>query len=485
MPESDKNKLVVALLLAMFLAAIEGTIVTLAIPTIVKDLQGFDLISHVFSVYLLTGAIATPVYGKLSDLYGRKRVLFIGISIFLFGSMLCGFAQNMTQLIIFRAIQGIGAGSIFTVPMTIVGDTFPLEQRGKIQGLLSSVWGIAGLVGPFLGGVLIDLFSWHWIFFINIPFGILTLIIIQTSFKESFVRRPHKIDFFSIVILTASMLSFLSIFIFSSREADYFTLQNLALFLTSIIFMLLFVFVEKRVDDPLVPLDVLNRSSALINIVSFLFTAALLGVDVYLPIYLQNVYGFGPFFAGLAILPMTLSWILVSFPIGRLILRFGIKTVTILSLIATLSGLIPMLLFDGNSTIYVILVAVLWLGVGFGTANTSQTMFIQDSVGYEKRGSAVALNSLVRTIGQTIGITAFGAAFNFNIIQGFENAGVERYDLGNLYDMSAYAEGVQWAQIAAILSDAIHAVVWILIGLVAVSIIVAVFLPRTKRQEIR
>ncbi len=484
MSETEKKKLTVALLLAMFLAAIEGTIVTLAIPTIVKDLHGFDLISHVFSVYLLTASIATPIYGKLSDLYGRKKILLTGISIFLFGSMLCGFSQDMTQLIVFRAIQGIGAGSIFTVPMTIVGDSFPMAERGRIQGLLSSVWGIAGLLGPFLGGVLIDLFSWHWIFFINIPFGILTLYIIQTSFNESFIRHPHKIDFLGIILLTASMMAFLSIFMLNSQQSNYITWQNIAFLVTSVVLILLFVLVEKRVSDPLVPLDVLSRSSALVNIVSFLFTAALFGVDVYLPIYLQNVYGLSPFLAGLTILPMTLSWILISFPLGKLIIRFGIKRVTLLSLLATVSGLFPILVFSEHSSIFFLLVAILWLGVGFGSANNSQTMFIQDSVGYEKRGAAVGLNSLVRSIGQTIGISIFGAAFNFSIIQGFAKSGIEQYDLSSIYDISSYADGVQWSQIVTVINDSIHAIAFILIGLIITSIVVAIFLPRAKKVEI-
>jgi MFS family permease len=367
--------------------------------------------------------------------------------------------------------------------MTIVGDSFPMAQRGKVQGLLSSVWGVAGLIGPFLGGVLIDLFSWHWIFFINIPFGILTLFIIQTSFSESFVRRPHKIDFFGIVILTASMSAFLSIFIFSGQEAHYLTWENGALFVTSLIFMIIFVFIEKRVSDPIVPLGVLNHSSALINVISFFFTAALFGVDVYIPIYLQNVYGLTPFMAGLTILPMTLSWMLVSIPLGKLILRFGIKRVTLFSLIATLSGLIPIVAFSEQSSIFYILIVIFWLGVGFGSANNSQTMFIQDSVGYEQRGAAVALNGLVRTLGQTIGISIFGAAFNFSIIRGFIEGGIEQYDLRNLYNMQSYAQGVQWSQIAEVLSGAIHVIALILAGLLVISILVAAFLPGTRKQS--
>jgi MFS family permease len=362
-----------------------------------------------------------------------------------------------------------------------------MEQRGKVQGLLGSTWGIAGLVGPFLGGLLIDIASWHWIFFINIPFGILTLFIIQTSFKENFERRPHSIDFLGFVVLTASMLVFLSIFIFifNSQDASYLTWQNMALLAISIALIILFVFIEKRVREPIVSLDVLDRSSIIINIVSFLFTAALLGVDVYLPIYLQNVYGFTPLIAGLTLIPMTISWVAISFPLGKLIVRFGIKPITLISLLLTASGVILILLFTEHSPFVLVLLVIFGLGFGFGSANNSQTMFIQDSVGYEKRGQAVSLNSLVRSLGQTIGISVFGATFNFAIISGFANSGIVQYDLGNLYDMSAYAEGVQWSQVATVLSDAIHSVVWVLFALIIVATVVALWLPRRKRADMR
>ncbi|MCL2883726.1 MAG: MFS transporter, partial [Coriobacteriia bacterium] len=193
MTARSKNLLILALALAMFLAAVEGTIVTLAIPTIAKDLSGFDLISWVFSAYLFASAVSTPIFGKLCDLFGRKRMLIIGILIFIIGSASCGLSQSMHMLIAFRVLQGIGAGAIFTVPSTIVGDTFPLDQRGKVQGALSVVWGIASLVGPFLGGMLIAVLSWHWIFFINVPIGLVSVIVLQRVFDEQFERRRQPI----------------------------------------------------------------------------------------------------------------------------------------------------------------------------------------------------------------------------------------------------------------------------------------------------
>ncbi|MDR2587649.1 MAG: MFS transporter [Coriobacteriales bacterium] len=475
---AEKNRLIAALALAMFLAAVEGTIVTLAIPTIVGDLQGFDLISHVFSLYLLTGALATPIYGKLSDLYGRKRMLMVGIVIFLVGSVLCGFAQDMVSLIIFRAVQGIGAGAIYLVPMIIVGDVFPLNERGKVQGMLSMVWGVAGLLGPFLGGLLIDLLSWHWIFFINIPFGLLTIVILQTSFTEDFHRQRHHIDFPGIVTLTLAMLAFLAIFVFADEGATLLTARNAVLLAVSVLLLFVFYRIERRSPEPIVPFDVLTKSSVFVNIVALLLMAVIFAFDVYTPLYLQNVRGLTPLFAGLALLASSVSWMLVSIPLGKLMLRFGGKPLNAIGMGATFLLLLPLLLLTQDSPIIFIVVVAFLFGIGPGIAMTTQTMIIQNSVGFEKRGAAVAVNSLVRTLGQTIGISVFGALFNARIIQGFEEGGITQYDLGNLYDLAAYQEGVSWDQIVAVLLDSVHVVYFALIVIAALGVVLSLIMPR-------
>ena len=483
MSKSEKNKLIIALSLGMFLAAIESTIVTLAIPTIVKDLSGFDLISHVFSVYLLTSAIATPVYGKLCDMYGRKKTLMVGIAIFVIGCALCGFSQSMAMLIIFRAVQGIGAGSVFTVPMTIVGDVFPLSERGKVQGALSMVWGIAGLLGPFLGGLLIDLLSWHWIFFINVPFGILTLYIIQTSFNESIVKQKHRIDFLGIATLSVAMFAFLSIFILGGQSGIQLNVQNVALFILSLVTIIIFYQVERRAAEPIVPFEVFTKSSIFVNIIAMLFTAVLIGVDIYTPIYLQNIRGFGPLIAGLIIMPMTITWTLSSIPLGKLIVRFGGKPVNLVGVVIAFISLLPLLIVSKDSSVLFLIIMVLVMGIGLGIGMTAQTMFVQNSVGYEKRGAAVAANSLVRTLGQTIGITAFGAAFNASIIRGFSKEEIEAYDLSNIYDLSNYGTQVSWDQIVDVLTSAVHIVGMTLICLMILCIVLSLIMPKPPITE--
>jgi EmrB/QacA subfamily drug resistance transporter len=479
----DKNKLIVSLSLAMFLAAVEGTIVTLAIPTIVRDLEGFNLISHIFSVFLLTAAISAPVYGKLSDLYGRKRILIVGIVVFLVGSALCALAQNMVMLIIFRAAQGLGAGAIYTVPMIIVGDVFPLEERGKIQGALSMVWGIAGLFGPFLGGLLIDLLSWHWIFLVNVPFGAFALFMLQTSFHEDVQRSSHLIDYPGILVLSLAMLAFLSIFLFEDSAGTLFSLRNALLLAATLILLFVFTRIERRSPEPLVPFGVLTKSSIFVNVISMLFTAALLGIDVYAPIYLQSIKGFTPLIAGLVYLPMSISWMLASIPLGRLIARVGGKSVSIVGIALSALGMLPFLFFTQASSLALIIAVVFFLGIGFGCSVTTQTMIIQDSVGFEKRGAAVAVNSLMRNLGQTIGISVFGALFNARILRGFDAEGIVEYDLGNLYDLAAYQVGVTWDQVVGVLTDSIHFVYAALIIIVAACLILSLFMPRPTRAK--
>ena len=483
MTVSEKNKLVFALAMAVFLAAIESTILVLAIPTVVKDLHGFDLISHVFSVYMLTCAISIPLYGKLSDLYGRKKTFMVGITIFVVGSLLCGLSQNMTMLIVFRAFKGFGAGCIFTLSYTIAGDVFTLAERGKVQGALNMVWGVAGLIGPFIGALLLNVLSWHWIFYFTIPFGVLALYLLKTSLKETVKKEKHHIDFLGIVLLSLAMLAFLGIFILGNENGVDLNLRNIILFVVAALTTAVFFRVEKRSREPIMPLDVFTRSSIFINVIALFFTGVVIGIDVYAPIYLQNVRGYGPLVAGLIILPMSISWALVSVPLGKLIIRFGGKTMMLIGIAIALISFFPVLVFDKDTNVVFLVVVILLMGLGLGLGITTQTMLIQESVGFEKRGSAVAVNSLLRTLGQTIGISMFGAVFNSSIVKGFAQQGITEYDLGNIYDLSSYGVEVTWDQIVGVLTTAIHAVGYVFIILIVLCLALAFVMPRPPLSE--
>jgi EmrB/QacA subfamily drug resistance transporter len=475
---SKKRNIAAALMVAMFLGAVEGTVVTTAIPTIVKELQGFEIISSVFSVYLLTSAITTPIYGKLSDLYGRKNILSIGIIIFLIGSFLCGLSQTMYMLIGARAIQGIGAGAIFTVTYTIIGDVFTVEERPKLQGIISSVWGIASLVGPFLGGILIDMLSWHWIFFINLPFGILSVVLIQRNLKENFEKKKHNIDFAGIITLSLAMVIFLNIFLSSeSIRFDHNIFVTISMALT-ILLLIAFCIIERKAKEPIIPFDIFTKTSTIVNLISLLASAILIGSNVYLPIYIQNVLGFDAKVSGLSLAPMSFAWLISSVILGKCIVKYGGKAVIVVSNIILLvsAALLPTL--NVNSSLLVVFIYVSIMGFGFGGAFTTLTIAIQESVEYNKRGAATAANSLIRTIGQTIGVSVFGGVFNLYIIKYFTKLGVSGVDPSNLYNYSTYTAAITSEQIKLSQNSSLHVLFIILILISVVSLILSIVMPK-------
>lgn len=471
---SRKRNIEIALAVAMFLGAVEGTVVTTAIPTIVKALQGFQLISLVFSVYLLASAISTPIYGKLSDLYGRKNVLTIGIIIFLTGSFLCGLSQNMYMLIGFRVIQGLGAGSIFTVTYTIIGDVFTLEERPKVQGIISTVWGVASLLGPFLGGILIDMLSWHWIFFINLPFGILSVILIQRNLKEEFTKKKHKIDFAGIIILSAAMIIFLNIFVSSDSKSTMFYIISVVI---TLILLIVFCSIERRAAEPIIPFDIFTKSSTMVNLISLLASAILIGSDVYLPIYIQNVLGYSPKISGLTVAPMSITWLMASVILGNRIVKYGGKAVIIVSNAILLVSTILLTTLGIKSSLIMVLIYASIMGFGFGGALTTLTIAVQESVAYNKRGAATAANSLLRTLGQTIGVGVFGSIFNLYIVRYFTGIGITGVEPGNLYKPSVNSSIVTGEQIKLSLNSSLHILFIILIAISGLSLILSIVMP--------
>ncbi|MFW2489634.1 MDR family MFS transporter [Clostridium chromiireducens] len=479
---SKKRNIFIALMVAMFLGAVEGTVVTTAIPTIVKDLQGFEIISSVFSVYLLTSAISTPIYGKLSDLYGRKNMLSIGIIIFLIGSFLCGLSMSMYMLIGARAIQGIGAGAIFTVTYTVIGDVFTIEERPKIQGIISSIWGIASLGGPFLGGILIDVLSWHWIFFINLPFGILSVILIQRNLVENFEKKKHTIDFAGTITLSAAMVIFLNIFMSAdsiSFNKNAFIGISLAV---TIILLIVFYKIEKKAQEPIIPFDIFTKESILINLISFLASAILICTDVYLTIYMQNVLGYSAKLSGLALAPMSISWLIASVVLGKKIVKYGGKVVILISNSILLISTLLLITLGVNSSISLVLIYVFIIGLGFGGAFTTLTIIVQESVEYNKRGVAMSTNSLIRTLGQTIAVSVFGYIFNLYIVKYFTNIGINGVDPSNLYKSSEYNAAVTSEHIRLALNSSFHVLFIILVGISIISLILSMLMPKHIKE---
>jgi len=440
--DRKKIKLFIALTVAMFLAAVEGTIVVIAVPTIAKDLMGFEYISSIFSAFFLVAAVSTPLYGKLADLYGRKKMLTIGMIIFTVGSLLCGLSQSMLMLIIARAVQGLGAGAIFTIAFTIVGDAYTLEEKPKVMGGLSSIWGIASLVGPFIGGFLIDTFSWHWIFLAGVPLGVLSIIVLHVSLEDNFERSKPIIDYAGITVFTLALLSFLAVFM-ANDFLGWETWVFLSTFLgATLALLVLFYFIEKKAPEPLLPFNIFTKVTILVNLVSFLLAVILIGIDMYIPIYIQDVLGYSALISGLAFAPMSASWIIASVVLGNLIPRFGAKGVVLISNSMLLASAVLLIFIGANTTIWAIIIITFIMGAGFGGAWTTLTIVIQSSVRYAQRGAAMGANALFRTLGHTIGISILGSAFNFFIARYYIQRGVTDIDLSNLYSSLSATESL-------------------------------------------
>ncbi len=408
---ANRKKIMIALFVATFLAAIEGTIVSTAMPSITGELQGISQYSWIISLYLLTAAISTPVYGKLSDLYGRKKLFMIGAAIFLAGSMLSGLAQSMPQLMAFRVLQGLGAGALTTIPYTIIGDLYSFEQRAKIQGWLSSIWGVAGISGPLLGGLLVDYVSWRAIFYMNVPFGIVALYLLYTSLHEAYERKKRHIDYPGILTFAAGMFCFLYALALLRDEAGTGVAAGLVsgLLVAAAVLLTLFARIERRSPEPFIPFELFrSRLIRLVNLNSLLLCVINVVVIFYLPLWLQGVYGKSATFSGLAMIPLSIAWPLGSILAGNWIARQGIRAISVFGACLLLAGGAGFAFLDASTSIWLLCLYIFLAGMAFGLCLTSVTVAVSSAVGWEQRGAAIASNNFIRTFGQTLGITAFG-----------------------------------------------------------------------------
>jgi EmrB/QacA subfamily drug resistance transporter len=393
---------VAALVLALFLAALEMTVVSTAMPTVVADLGGALHYGWVFSAYMLATTATVPIYGKLADIYGRKPVLFVAMAIFLAASMASGQARSMTALIAFRAIQGVGAGGIQPIVLTIVGDIFDVEERAKMQGIFGAVWGIAGLAGPLLGGVIVATLSWRWVFYVNVPFGLLSSIILATSLVETVEKKEPQLDIAGAILLAVSVIALL---------LGVGGFAPLLLVPASIAFAVAFVLVELKAPEPMLPPRLfVRRLLATSSVLSALTGAAMIGIVTFLPLYAQGVLGASPTAAGASIAPMAIGWPIASAISGRLLRRVGVRTLVRFGIfVVTASSVALAFIVSHRATSFDLRAASALFGVGMGFANTAQIIAIQSSVAYRERGVVTASLMFFRSIGGTVGVGVMGA----------------------------------------------------------------------------
>lgn len=408
------NYVFLAILLATALAAIEGTIVATAIPSITADLNGVELISWIYSAYLLTSAIAAILFGKLADLFGRKKMIIIGITLFAVGSLLCGVSQSMVMLIICRAIQGVGAGSILPITLTMVSELFETEKaRARGQSYISMVWGVAGVVGPLIGGFLIDSLSWHYIFLLNVPFAIGSIYFIARYYEEQLVVTKHKIDYMGAVLFAVAILCLMYAIITGSNSGEWWTTTQIVCYSIVFICLAAFIAVELRVSEPLIPLQLFkNRRLMTINALSFCTMAIVIGMSAYVPLYAQNVLGKNATVAGLMLTPLSIMWTLGAMGIGVFIGKIANKYFIVSGTVFLIIGTLMMAQLTAHTSAIFIIGATALTGLGMGCIAPLLIITLQKTVSKQHVGLATGLNSFTNTFSQSLGAAIYGVIFN-------------------------------------------------------------------------
>ncbi|HAX81041.1 MAG TPA: MFS transporter [Actinobacteria bacterium] len=398
-------------MLGMFLAALDQTIVSTALPTIVGELGGLDHLSWVVTAYLLTSTASAPLYGKVSDLYGRKIVFQFAIVVFLIGSVLSGIAQSMEQLIVFRAIQGLGAGGLMVMALTIIGDILSPRERGRYQGYVGAVFALSSVAGPFIGGFFTDHLTWRWVFYINVPIGIVALIVTTTALNLPFLRQPHKVDYAGAGLLVSAVTALLLVTVLGGSEYPWGSAQIVGLALAGALLSGLFLFRERRAAEPILPLRLFrNRTYTLTGLGGFVLGLSMFGGIVFLPLFLQVVTGATATNSGLLILPLMVGIIGSSITTGRLITRSGrYRRYPITGMALTSVALLLLSTMDSSTTRLESSAFMLLLGLGLGMVMQVLVIAVQNAVEHRDLGVATSTTAFFRSLGGAFGTAVFGA----------------------------------------------------------------------------
>ncbi|MFB6672361.1 DHA2 family efflux MFS transporter permease subunit [Streptomyces sp. NPDC056390] len=402
-----------ALLLGMLLAALDQTIVSTALPTIVSDLGGLEHLSWVVTAYLLASTAATPLWGKLGDQYGRKKLFQIAIVIFLISSALCGMAQNMPQLIGFRALQGVGGGGLMVLSMAIVGDIVPPRDRGRYQGLFGAVFGATSVLGPLLGGLFTEHLSWRWVFYINLPIGVVALAVIATTLHIPVRSAKHTIDYLGTFLIASVATCLVLVASLGGTTWDWDSAQIIGLAVLGVVLAVVFVQVERRAAEPVLPLKLFRiRTFTLSAVISFVVGFAMFGAMTYLPTFLQVVQGISPTMSGVHMLPMVIGLLLSSTASGQIVSRTGRwKVFPVVGTGVTAIGLLLLHQLDENSSTGEMSAYFFVFGLGLGLVMQVLVLIVQNAVSYEDLGVATSGATFFRSIGASFGVAIFGTIF--------------------------------------------------------------------------
>ncbi|WP_336085545.1 MDR family MFS transporter [Nocardia sp. SSK8] len=410
---SDRGPVLAALMLATGLVALDSTILATAVLAITDDLGDFALFPWLFTSYLLAQAITVPIYGALADAFGRKPVMLCGVVVFALGSLLCGLAGSMLALIVFRAVQGIGAGAIQPTTMVIASDLYTLAERATVQGYLAGVWAVASVTGPLLGGICADYLGWRWIFLVNLPLAALAGWTLVRHFQESVTRQPRRIDYLGAILLTLGAGGLVLGLLEGGHAWAWRSPTSLAVFGGAALALLLFVVAETRAAQPILPLWVFTRRVVVAGAVAAVLGSALLfGFTTYVPLFNQGVLGSSALVAGLVTGALTLGWPLSAAQAGKVYLRFGFRACAVLGSSVAALGAASTLLLDEHSELWQVAVSCFVVGAGMGLVATPTLIAAQTSARWSERGVVTSATMFARSLGSAVGVAVFGALVN-------------------------------------------------------------------------
>jgi EmrB/QacA subfamily drug resistance transporter len=478
-----RRMITVGLMMAMAVIAVEVTVVVTALPTVIGELRGLELYPWVFSAYLLTSTVTVPIFGKLADLYGRKPIFLGGMAVFLLGSVLCGLAVSMPLLVGFRALQGLGAGALGPLVFTIIGDIYPLRERGKIQGLMSSLWAAASLAGPGLGAFLTLTLSWRWVFFVSLPFGIFATWLICRSLREDVERRSVAVDYLGAFTISAGLLGLLLLALEGGRGLGWGSPAMLGLLALSLGLLVAFIAIERRAADPLLPLSLFEIPMVAVASFSNLLQGVLLfAVTAYIPLYIQGVRGENAAGAGAALTPLLLGWALSATAGPRVLLRFGFRPTALLGTGLVLAGSLPLLALNATSPPLLIVLSMVLLGTGFGPSITTFLVAVQETVPWKLRGVATSSMQLFRSLGGTVGVALLGALLNSRLRASLPDGAADSAALLNAGARDAMSSEAL-AALQGSLADALQPVFLALVAVAGLSLAVALLYARNDPRH--
>ncbi|MCD1258597.1 DHA2 family efflux MFS transporter permease subunit [Paenibacillus athensensis] len=411
--QERRGLLIAGLMIAMLFGALDGTIVGTAMPRIVGELGGLSLMAWVTTAYMLTSTVVVPVAGKLADLLGRKAVYVSGLVIFILGSALCGMAQDMTQLILFRAVQGIGGGIMMPMAMIIIGDIFTGKQRAKWQGVFGAIFGLSSVIGPQVGGWIVDSMSWEWVFYINLPVGIVATLLIATALPKHKAQGKVKFDIAGMATMIIGVVSLLLALTFGGKDFAWLSWQIIGLLVVAAAFLIAFVLVEARADEPILPTRLFrNRTFSMINSIGFLMSIGMFGAIMFVPLFMQGIVGISASASGTVMTPMMITMIVASVIGGQIVQKLGVKPQMIIGMVIMAAGFLLLTTMGMDTSKLTASSYMMIIGLGMGLVMPLLTLVLQEEFPKSELGVVTSSSQFFRQIGGTFGMTVLGAVMN-------------------------------------------------------------------------